>query len=122
MFSAIRLGTSNLSLYDLYQLRLPVELVTLSGCATGMNVVVGGDELLGLVRGLLYAGSQSVMVSLWDVQDKTTAELMTSFYARLGDGRDKAKALQQAMIELRERHPHPYYWAPFVLIGKTVAS
>ena len=70
-----------------------MELVTLSGCATGRNVVVGGNELLGLVRVLRYAGIQSVMVSLWHVQDKSTAELMTSFYARLGDGRDKAKAL-----------------------------
>ncbi len=57
MFSSISLGTSDLSLFDLYQLSLPSELVTLSGCGTGLNVVVGGDELLGLKRGLLYAGA-----------------------------------------------------------------
>ena len=118
MFSAIRLGDGYLSLYDLYQLHLPVELVTLSGCATGMSVVVDGDELLGLVRGLLYAGAQSLLVSLWDVQDKSTSEIMTSFYRRLQAGNDKAQALRGAMQELRERHPHPYYWAPFVLVGK----
>ena len=56
MFSSIRLGTSMLSLFDLYQLQLNAELVTLSGCGTGMNVVVGGDELIGLVRGLFMQG------------------------------------------------------------------
>ena len=56
MFSSISLGDSHLNLFDLYQLNLPCELVTLSGCGTGLNMVVGGDELLGLVRGLLYAG------------------------------------------------------------------
>ena len=59
MFSGIRLGTSYLNLYDLYQLKLEAELVTLSGCATGLNVVAAGDELLGLIRGLLHAGARS---------------------------------------------------------------
>ena len=63
MFSSIRLGKSLLSLFDLYQLQFDAELVTLSGCGTGMNVVIGGDELIGLVRGLLYAGAQTLMVS-----------------------------------------------------------
>lgn len=117
MFSAIRLGDAYLTLYDLYQLRLPAELVTLSGCSTGLNVVAKGDELLGLVRGLLSAGAKSLLLSLWDVQDRSTSELMKSFYARLRQNSDKAGALQDAMQELREKHPHPYYWAPFVLIG-----
>src|SRR5207245_2941039 len=83
MFSSIRLSDSLLSLFDLYQLRLPAELVTLSGCGTGLNVVVGGDELLGLVRGLLYAGALSVLVTLWDVNDQSTAEFMKWFYQHL---------------------------------------
>jgi CHAT domain-containing protein len=118
MFSGIRLGDSYLSLYDLYQLKLNAELVTLSGCATGMNVVTSGDELLGLVRGLLFAGAHSVLLSLWDVHDQSTADFMTCFYRRLQVGKDKASALQGAMIELRERYPHPYHWAPFTLTGK----
>lgn len=118
MFSSIRLGQSYLSLYDLYHLNLPVELVTLSACATGLSVVVDGDELLGLVRGLLYAGAQSLLVTLWDVADRTTAEFMHSFYTRLGRDSNKADALRSAAIELRERHPHPYFWAPYVLVGK----
>jgi CHAT domain-containing protein len=118
MFSAIRLGDAYLNLYDLYQLKLNSDLVTLSGCATGMNVVTSGDELLGLIRGLLYAGAHSLVLTLWDVHDASTADFMASFYRRLQAGGGKASALQGAMIELRERHPHPYHWAPFTLIGK----
>ena len=118
MFSSISLGDSRLSLFDLYQLDLPSELVTLSGCGTGLNVVVGGDELLGLVRGLLYAGAQGVLVTLWDVNDQSTAEFMKLFYEHLKTNPSKARAVQYATAELRKKYPHPYYWAPFVLVGK----
>ena len=122
MFSGIRLGGSYLNLYDLYSLKLPVELVTLSGCATGVNVVAAGDELLGLVRGLLYAGAQSLLLTLWDVQDKSTSEFKKSFYRHYGENSDKSLALQSSMHELRERYPHPYYWAPFILVGRALSS
>ncbi len=122
MFSGIRLGDAYLSLYDLYQLQLKAELVTLSGCATGMNVVNPGDELLGLVRGLLFAGAQSLLLTLWDVHDRSTAEFMSSFYRRFSGGEPKAVALRGAMQELRGRYPHPYYWAPFALIGKVLPA
>jgi CHAT domain-containing protein len=118
MFSGIRLGGSYLSLYDLYQLRLNADLVTLSGCATGLNVVAAGDELLGLIRGLFFAGARSLLLSLWDVHDGTTAQLITAFYKKFCAGETMANALQAAMLELRESNPHPYYWAPFVLAGK----
>jgi CHAT domain-containing protein/Tfp pilus assembly protein PilF len=118
MFSSISLGNSDLSLFDLYQLSLPCELVTLSGCGTGLNVVVGGDELLGLKRGLLYAGAQGLLLTLWDVHDQSTAEFMKLFYQHLGSGGDKAKAIQSAMFEIRRAYPHPFYWAPFTLVGK----
>ncbi|HTX39146.1 MAG TPA: CHAT domain-containing tetratricopeptide repeat protein [Bryobacteraceae bacterium] len=117
MFSSIRLGDGYATLDDLYQLNLPVELAALSGCSTGLSVVASGDELLGLVRGLLHAGARSLLLTLWDVQDRSTAWFMNSFYRLLAERGDKAAALQGAMQELRERHPHPYYWAPFVLIG-----
>lgn len=122
MFSGIRLGDAYLNLYDLYQLQLEADLVTLSGCATGLNVVTAGDELLGLIRGLLYAGAQSLLLTLWNVHDRSTADFMTSFYRRFQKGAGKAAALQGAMQELRQRYPHPYYWAPFVLIGKISAA
>lgn len=118
MFSGIRLGNAYLSLYDLYQLKLDAELVTLSGCATGLNVVTAGDELLGLIRGLLYAGAQSLVLTLWNVHDSSTAWFMCRFYERLQSGHNKRRALQQAMHDLRERYPHPYHWAPFALIGR----
>jgi CHAT domain-containing protein len=118
MFSSISLGNSELSLFDLYQLNLPCELVTLSGCGTGLNVVVGGDELLGLNRGLLYAGAQGLLLTLWDVHDQSTAEFMKLFYQHLGSGGNKAQAMQRAMAEIRQAYPHPFYWAPFVLVGK----
>jgi CHAT domain-containing protein len=69
MFSGIRLGDGYLNLYDLYQMRLNAKLVTLSGCATGMNFVAAGDELLGLQRGLFCAGATTLLLSLWDVHD-----------------------------------------------------
>jgi CHAT domain-containing protein len=121
MFSSIRLGDGPLSVYDLYQFRLSAELVALSGCGTGLSVVVGGDEQLGLVRGLLYAGAHAVLLTLWDAYDGSTAEFMTAFYQQVTKGRTKAQAAQDAMRALRESRPHPFYWAPFVLIGDAEA-
>ena len=105
----------------IYQLRLPVQLLTLSGCGTGLNVIAAGDELLGLARGLLCAGAQSLLLSLWDVHDRATAEFMTSFYSHL-QRQEKRLALRAAMLETRERYPHPYHWAPFVLVGRAFAA
>jgi len=118
MFSGIRLGDGYLNLYDLYQIRLPAKLVTLSGCATGMNFVSAGDELLGLQRGLFCAGATSLLLSLWDVHDESTSALMQEFYKRYVQTGDMAGALQSAMKQLRKQHAHPYFWAPFVLVGK----
>ena len=118
MFSGIRLGDGVLSVYDLYQMKLPAELITLSGCATGLSVVADGDEQLGLLRGLIYAGAKSAMLTLWDVQDRSTADFMASFYSLLSRGEEKTAALRLAALKLRQTHPHPYYWAPFALFGE----
>jgi CHAT domain-containing protein len=117
MFSAIRLGDSYLTLLDLYHLKLSAELVTLSGCSTALSVVAAGDELLGLARGLIQAGAESSLLTLWDVQDRSTARFMGRFYENLGRGLKKSEALSLAMQELRVEYPHPYYWAPFILVG-----
>ena len=122
MFSGIRLGGSYLTLYDLYSLKLPAELVALSGCVTGLNVVAAGDELLGLVRGLFRAGAASALVALWEVPDKSTAEFMTAFYDRFLAATNRAAALRDAILDVRERYPHPLYWAPFLLSGKILAD
>jgi CHAT domain-containing protein/tetratricopeptide (TPR) repeat protein len=122
MFSGIRLGDGYVNLYDLYQMRLNAKLVTLSGCATGMNFVAAGDELLGLQRGLFCAGATTLLLSLWDVHDQSTSQLMRRFYEEYMRTGHMAGALRHTMQELRRQHPHPYFWAPFVLVGKLTDS
>jgi tetratricopeptide (TPR) repeat protein len=117
MFSALQLGDDRMSLLDLYDLELGVDLAVLSGCGTGLSDVRGFDELVGLTRGLLFAGARSVVATLWDVNDDSTAELMRHFYRRLMERPEPAAALRDAMLAVRQTHPHPYYWAPFVLTG-----
>lgn len=118
LFSAIRLNDSWLTVFDLYRSKIVADLVTLSGCSTGMSVVVGADELVGLVRGLLQAGARSALVSLWDVHDGSTVEFMESFYRHWQGGKaGAAEALRRASLDIREVHRDVYYWAPFVLVG-----
>ncbi|HLG57667.1 MAG TPA: CHAT domain-containing tetratricopeptide repeat protein [Vicinamibacterales bacterium] len=120
MFSGIRLGDTYLNVYDLYRLRLRADLVALSGCATGANVAAAGDELLGITRGLFCAGAQTLLLSLWNVHDESTSAFMTLLYGRIARGAAPVTALRDTMLDLRAKYPHPYYWAPFVLTGKSV--
>ena len=117
MFSSFRLHDGPMNFFDIYRLRTSASLITLSGCGTGLSGVVVGDELLGLVRGFLYAGATSVVLSLWDVNDRSTADLMKYFYGFLAAGRSRVESLRSAMLRLRQDHPHPYHWAPFLLMG-----
>jgi CHAT domain-containing protein/tetratricopeptide (TPR) repeat protein len=118
MFSTIRLGDGHLNVYDLYHLTLPAELVTFSGCATGQTIAAEGDEILGIARGLFCAGAHSLLLTLWDVHDASTTAFMGAFYRTLLESGDMAGAARTAMLHTRERHPHPYFWAPFVLMGR----
>jgi CHAT domain-containing protein len=122
MFSGVRLGDGYLYLYEFYNLQFTAELLTLSGCATGLNVVADGDELVGLIRGALYAGARSLLLTLWEVNDRSATIFMTSFYKRLQGTDNKATALGQAAREVRETYPHPYHWAPFVIVGKALSG
>jgi tetratricopeptide (TPR) repeat protein len=117
MFSTIKLGTSYLNLCDLYEMHLPVDLLTLSGCATGLSSIGAGDEHVGLMRGFLGAGARSLLLTLWDVNDGTTSKFMTSFYQAFQNGAPKAGAHRAATLSVRQSHKHPYYWAPYVLVG-----
>jgi CHAT domain-containing protein/predicted negative regulator of RcsB-dependent stress response len=119
MFSSLRLGDNWLNLFDIFNLKLGAEITTLSACETGMSAVWEGDELLGLARGFLYAGTPSLVVSLWMVNDRSTAQMMRRFYEGLRDKLSKARALREAILEVKAAYPHPYYWAPFVLLGKS---
>jgi CHAT domain-containing protein/predicted negative regulator of RcsB-dependent stress response len=109
-----------LRLSDIYNLNLPVEMVVLSGCDTGLGKDIKGEGLVGLTRGFMYAGASSVVASLWTVDDDATAELMRIFYKRmLVDGVPRATALREAQIEMyrQKRWRAPYYWAAFILQG-----
>src|SRR5437763_16137463 len=101
MFSGIRLGDGYLHLCGFSRLRLGARLVTLRGCATGMNFVAAGDDLLGLHRGLFCAGATSLLLSLWDVHDRSPAELMHHFSSAYVQSGDMAASLQSAMRHLR---------------------
>lgn len=118
MFSALKLHDGWMMAADVMQLDLDGSLVTLSACESGRSEVVGGDEVLGLTRAFLGAGAATLVVSLWLVQDETTATLMEKWYEKLRGGAGRATALREAQLEIKEEHPHPYFWAPFVLIGR----
>lgn len=115
--SAIHLADGPLDVPALERLVLAAELVTLSGCGTGLAVVEPGDELLGLQRALLLAGARGLLVTLWDAHDNSAADLMATFYSIWRGGGSRAAALRQAQLTLRRARPHPYFWAPFILVG-----
>jgi CHAT domain-containing protein len=103
---------------DAMELDLSDALVTLSACESGRHEVLAGDELIGLTRALLGAGASTLALSLWVVHDDSTALFMESWYTKLREGAGRAWALRETQLELMQLFPHPYYWAPFVLIGK----
>lgn len=110
------LGVSEIS-----ELDLDCELVVLSACQTGHGQLLSGEGIQGLSRAFIYAGAQSVVVSLWNVNDTSTAELMKSFYQHLASNSSNAAALRQAKLRMlgsSAEMRHPYYWAAFVIIGK----
>lgn len=116
-----------LEVHEILGMSLNAELVTLSACDTGMgsgyfNELPAGDEFIGLTRAFLLAGSHSVLATLWQVDDRSTVELMEGFYSRLNQStstNDLATALAQVQRQLRKsvNYKHPFYWAPFVLVG-----
>jgi CHAT domain-containing protein len=110
-----------LRMHDIYNLKLPVDLVVLSACNTGLGREVKGEGLIGLTRGFMYAGARGVVASLWKVDDDATAELMKHFYAGMFQkGLSPAAALREAQLALRsqKRWQSPYYWAAFVIQGE----
>jgi CHAT domain-containing protein len=110
-----------LTMEEVVDLRLDARLTALSACQTGLGREMSGEGVVGLARAFLYAGSRSVVVSLWRVADDSTATLMSRFYHHVAGGRTLAEALAQAKRELRHdpegRHAHPFFWAPFILYG-----
>ena len=110
-----------LRLHEIYNLDLPADLVVLSACQTGLGQEVRGEGLVGLTRGFMYAGAARVVVSLWNVDDAATAELMVNFYrGMLSDELSPGSALRAAQIKMWEQKQWsaPYYWAAFTLQGE----
>lgn len=101
------------------QVRLDADLVTLSGCNTGLGQELSGEGLIGLTRAFQYAGARSVLASLWSVDDFRTMQLMEKFYAGLKAGNSKDKALRQAQVSMihTKSASSPFYWAAFSLSG-----
>jgi CHAT domain-containing protein/Tfp pilus assembly protein PilF len=107
--------------HDIYNLNLPAELVVLSACQTGLGKEIRGEGLVGLTQGFMYAGARRVLVSLWNVNDKATAELMQRFYRHmLKDKESPAASLRLAQVEMwKQKQWHsPYYWAAFTMQGE----
>ncbi|MEW6126167.1 MAG: CHAT domain-containing protein [Acidobacteriota bacterium] len=121
MFSFLKLADTNLNFYNLLNLRLQAEMVTLSACHTGVNGIFPGDELHGLMRGFLYAGAPSMVVSLWAVNDRSTADFMREMYTHIKSGKTRRAAIRHAQLAIKDAYGHPYYWAPFILMGDTAS-
>ena len=121
-FWSVLLADGRFNAFDAFDLDLQVcELVTLSGCETGLALSGGGDEQLGLGRAFLAAGADSLVMSLWSAEDDSTCELMQRFYEHLLNEKSKSEALRAAQRNLLERtnspYIHPFFWAPFRLVG-----
>ncbi|MFN2199691.1 MAG: CHAT domain-containing protein [Caldilineaceae bacterium] len=147
LFSGLYLDDGWLTSLDIFNLKLSASLVTLSACQTGRNTISGGDELLGLMRAFLSAGVESLVLTQWRVEDRSTASVMGEFYAHLAAGDSKGASLRKAQLDLLAKgrlvgsndavdnegrqvrddslhseacsYAHPYYWAPFFLVGNT---
>ena len=116
-----REGDNTLMLAEIYNYRLHADMVVLSACETGIGKLFKGEGVMSLARGFTFAGAKSMIMSLWQVNDASTAEIMTRFYENLSKGYNKDLALQQAqrdyLLSNDQIHSHPFYWAGFVATG-----
>ncbi|MFX1767491.1 CHAT domain-containing protein [Paraburkholderia sp. A1RI-2L] len=113
-------GPDSLLALDVYNLKLnDVSLVTLSACETGLGRIARGDEILGFTRAFFYAGATSLIVSMWPVADASTAITMRTFYSQLSQGQEAIDAMRAAQLAVMKepRFAHPFFWAPFDLMG-----
>jgi CHAT domain-containing protein len=103
---------------EIFGLNLDAYLVTLSACNTAIGKLTKGDDVVGLARAFIFAGTPSILGTIWSVNDESTGIFMNHFYGNLKE-MDKLKSLQQAQIDMiqSEKYSHPYHWAAFQLIG-----
>ena len=112
----------SITLEELYLTQNNASLVVLSGCNTSLGEQEVGEGVMSLARGFFYSGSQSVISSLWSIDDRSTSEIVNSFYKNLSEGQTKSKALHNAKIEYLDNHSgsetSPYFWASLILLGQ----
>jgi len=96
------------------------QVVTLSACETGVGEVKNGEGVFGLRRAFFLAGAETLVMSLWEVSDHATREIMSSYYAGLKNGLERAAALREAQLTILKRkdRQHPFYWASFIQAGE----
>ncbi len=116
LFAPTTVDDGKLMVREVFGLTLKSKLVTLSACETGLSDISQGDEMVGLSRAFIYAGTPSIIVSLWSVSDESTALLMSNFYKNL-QTHNLNDALVLAQRDLIKKYKYPFYWAPFILIG-----
>ncbi|HFA52132.1 MAG TPA: CHAT domain-containing protein [Bacteroidetes bacterium] len=114
---------TSLLLSELYAMSIPADLVVLSACETGLGKFEKGEGVMSLARGFAYAGTGSLIASLWKVNEKSTANIFNGFYNQLSDGKNKSEAMRFAKLNYIENaksdiRMSPYYWASFVFIGQ----
>jgi CHAT domain-containing protein len=106
---------------DIYNLKLNAKLTVLSACNTGAGQLKKGEGIMSLARGFVYAGCPSIIMSLWEVEDESGTQIMTSFYKNLKKGKSKDESLRSAKLKYLEsvnsRRAHPHYWLGFLSIG-----
>ena len=109
---------------DLYNLQLKASLVALSACDSGVGELQRGEGLQSLAQGFYYSGASGIASTLWKINDKPAADIMSGFYKQLSEGATKENALQQAQVAFLKEHKtdalaHPYHWAGFIISGNT---
>jgi len=114
-----RAGSDNgrLKVFEIFSLNLRAEIVVLSACETGLGKINSGDEIIGLIRAFIYAGTPSVITTLWKVNDRASYEVTRAFYANLKNVK-KSEALRQAQLKTMAQFPEPFFWAAFSLTGE----
>ena len=106
----------NLEAGEIFGLKISADMVFLSACQTGLGKISAGDDVVGLNRSFFFAGTHTVVSSLWRVSDVSTAVMIKTFY-RLYMNQNKADCLRQAALHVKTRYPHPGYWGAFTLVG-----
>lgn len=110
-------GDGKLKVGEIFSLNLKAAMVVLSACETGLGKLSNGDELVGLTRAFIYAGTPSIVTTLWKVNDRASYELMREFYQHLKTAK-KSEALRQAQLKTMKEFPEPFYWAAYQLTGE----